>query len=126
MNKDNARGEFKKHREKRRLKGFGSDAGYAERYERNVRTDRSALKQGVLALFGAVSIFGLTFAFLTGYFYESLIFIGLVFVFWIIVKVSLNRRRHEIHIQAFDDARERKNGIDRRWGRIGADKKMKK
>lgn len=123
---DNARQEYQKHKEKQRLKGFGSDAGYAEHFERNVRTDRSALKQGVFALFGAVSIFCLTFAFLTGYFRESLIFIVFAFVFWIMFKVSLKRHRHKIHIEAFDEAQERKNGIDRRWGRIGADKKMKK
>lgn len=123
---DNAQQEYQRFKEKRRLKGFGSDAGYAERYERNVRTDRNSLKQGILALFGAALVFGLIVAFLMGYFREGLIFVVFAFVFWIMFKVSLKRHRHKIHIEAFDEAQERKNRIDRRWGRIGADKKMKK
>ena len=78
------------------------------------------------ALFGTILIFALTFALLTGWFFEVFLgLVGLTLVFWLAkfvrFRIFVKKRNRDL-----DMALERQeHGIDVRFGRTGADRKKK-
>lgn len=98
------------------------DRHYAKDYASTVARNNSDLFVLLQALVGCLLIFGLTFALLTGYFGEALLALIAATTLWWAVKFVAWRKDIQRRREAHEAAYERKLGIDRRWGRVGAKK----
>ncbi|MEL6920018.1 MAG: hypothetical protein AAFO77_03200 [Pseudomonadota bacterium] len=105
------------------VRGSGEDQGYAERFYNNVHGPSYGLRKLIDLVVGMALIALLTTGFVTGYFREALL-AGLVMgvlalLIWIWVAIAKRRKQDRLYREAVD----RKNGIDRRFGRLGAKRK---
>ena len=105
------------------LRGHGRDEGYAERFHNHIQGQSLWRARLLEVAIGFFLILGLSGALATGYLREAVwglfvaAFIGVLIWGWrAIAKI---RRQDRMHNEAF----ERQSGIDRRFGRLGADRK---
>ena len=110
-------------------RGLNEDAGYVERYHElashkpSGRRSSPGLRYLIEAMIGLVAIMVFTMGAASGYLQEAIVacfalgFLGTLVWGW--RKINGLRRQDQLYHEAV----ERQNGIDRRFGRLGADRK---
>ncbi|MEM1317983.1 MAG: hypothetical protein AAGF29_06940 [Pseudomonadota bacterium] len=107
----------------RTIRSFGQENGYAERFYQSKAQNSGGKKLLIQSVVTIVALAAFVFSFINGVLQETLIAGGgvalIAAVLWGWRTMAALRKQDQLYRNAVD----RKNGIDRRFGRLGADRK---